>query len=545
MDLRNILNTEGAAKAPAAPPATRSMSMSIPNDQFPPPPRMPPRAYSSINEISPMTHHDVLQSPLAPSVGSYGSPVFQRQSLPGHAPHSLRTSPEIQREALSSQTPTTARSARSSPDFPRDILNGASAPPPSFASPVERKSSTPIPPSSSEQRKRPSVMAMPPQSDQLRASPDVFAGQKRKADVPLESASQQKIRVDGPTKKRFTEVPIWATRAPLGRRRIVDAKVNGHTTHSLTPETKPPPPSLQQVPPEDKFEPNISGIPPYNNLVRLVSDFLWQNVIVQEPFDGSGPAKASWEIEAKLGTLIDRDTQSRFQNGSLTEAVLNPDIQNTRFESNLTLDQFKVLNNFLNDEVKRSRHPGRVPIEYNHPHELDSFYQLNQAGYQHLPPAAREYINPNHRSKLRVTTDFNTGAVKDKIVKTRINDIHIYCPANLFDIRISVSLEIKWDGPIEDFAEMRGENDRRDKNRLSYTHQAAQIDLTQVKGQTGLTHEAEIELDSTRLRQEADKIQNNGTAKYEDLVNMLIQNAIILNRAVEANMPPGIPPGAR
>lgn len=453
-------------------------------------------------------------------------------------------------------------------------------------------------------------MGTPSQPDHLRASPDVFAGQKRKADAPLESDSLQKLRTEGPAipanghvrssphnlgeqhlrrvsggsdvpwiptskspspaeprkrvgppngvsvqpaKRRFLEVPIWATRTSLGKRRIIQrsdesnlshVRINGHTTNSLTPETKPPPPPQAHPThntPETKHESNVTGIPPFNGLVRVVSDFLWQNVIAQEPFDGSGPAKASWEIEAKLGTLIDRNTQSRYENGSLSETVLSPNVPGIRFESNLTQNHFKILNAFLNDEVKRSRAQGRVPIEYNHPHELDAFYQLNQAGYEQLPPAAREYINPSHRSKLRVTTDLKTGEIKDKIVKTRVNDLHIYCPNNTFDIRISVSLEIKWEGPIESFAEMRGENDNRDKNRLSYTHQATHIEITQVKGQTGLTHEAEIELDSSRLRQEAEKIQNNGgAAKYEELVNMLVENAIVLNRAAVGGMPPGV-----
>lgn len=153
------------------------------------------------------------------------------------------------------------------------------------------------------------------------------------------------------------------------------------------------------------------------------------------------------------------------------------------------------MNNFLNEAVKNSMphtNPKRTPISYAHKKERDTFYD---APKQILSPLIRQNLNPRHKPKIRVTTDQNTGEVIAKIVKIRIMDLDVYSPRTSVDWRISVNLEINYEGDISDLAVSSGSDGgggpggpggggnkafERNKDRMSYRHLAYQIDLTQV-----------------------------------------------------------------
>jgi polynucleotide 5'-triphosphatase len=148
------------------------------------------------------------------------------------------------------------------------------------------------------------------------------------------------------------------------------------------------------------------------------------------------------------------------------------------------------MNGFLNDMVTQA-HPSnlnrpkpRVPIQYAHRRERDSFYELPPLMVQTLPAAVQHLIKQSkrHSVKVRVSHDQKTGQVLAKIIKTRVQDLDIYIPSSPLDCRISVNLEMKYDGDIEALGrgvDKQGQPDRL-KDRLSYTHSNYQIDLTQV-----------------------------------------------------------------
>lgn len=141
------------------------------------------------------------------------------------------------------------------------------------------------------------------------------------------------------------------------------------------------------------------------------------------------------------------------------------------------------MNNFLNEAVKASMpttDAKRIPLSYAHKKERDTFYEVNP---NELPPVIRQNLNPRHKPKVRVTTDQNTGEVLAKIIKCRVADIDVYSPRTTVDWRVSVNLEMEYEGdyrslPIVDAA--RGGRGERNKDRMSYRHLAYQIDLTQV-----------------------------------------------------------------
>jgi polynucleotide 5'-triphosphatase len=148
------------------------------------------------------------------------------------------------------------------------------------------------------------------------------------------------------------------------------------------------------------------------------------------------------------------------------------------------------MNDFLNDLVKQT-HPSnlnrpkpRVPIQYAHRRERDSFYELPKPIVQTLPATIQHFLkqSSHHAPKVRVTHDQKTGEVLAKIIKTRVKDLDIFIPNSPLDCRISVNLEMKYDGDTEALARGADRQNQPDRNkdRLSYKQSHYQIDLTQV-----------------------------------------------------------------
>jgi hypothetical protein len=120
---------------------------------------------------------------------------------------------------------------------------------------------------------------------------------------------------------------------------------------------------------------------------------------------------------------------------------------------------------------------------YKHRRETDKFFELPPSMRARLPACVQHRIPAKHSVKVRVTYDQTTGKVIAMIVKARVADLDLYIPTCAFDCRISVNLEMDWDGTLEELErEAVGHDaspDRR-KDRLSYTQSHYQIDLTQV-----------------------------------------------------------------
>ncbi|KAG6128956.1 hypothetical protein E4U22_002290, partial [Claviceps purpurea] len=158
--------------------------------------------------------------------------------------------------------------------------------------------------------------------------------------------------------------------------------------------------------------------------------------------------------------------------------------------ANMLQAHHKMFNDFLNDAVIKTdpRAPNgacRVQVHYKHRREVDRYFELTQELQNRLPGCIRSRVGSRARTvKARVTYDQKTGEVLNKIVKARVADIDIHMPTNPMDCRISINLEMNWDGPVQELEDLEvAQNDKssnRQKDRLSYTQGHYQIDLTQV-----------------------------------------------------------------
>jgi len=136
---------------------------------------------------------------------------------------------------------------------------------------------------------------------------------------------------------------------------------------------------------------------------------------------------------------------------------------------------------------------------------VDTFYELPASVARARLPACvvaaagpAHHHHNRHAAKVRVTRDQRSREVLAKIVKARVADANIYMPGCPVDCRISVSLEMAWEGPVEELEQLAanpvtpgsgggggggsggGPQPDRTKDGLSYRQDLYQIDLRQV-----------------------------------------------------------------
>jgi polynucleotide 5'-triphosphatase len=167
-----------------------------------------------------------------------------------------------------------------------------------------------------------------------------------------------------PPKKRvrYTEPPIWArsvrnkgafglvNRGPSklnGRQPVavfqpqtapspaVNAQTNGDRQASPAATRSGPQPMDAQHPLLGRWEQSIMGNKPFDMMTKLVADFLYTNVVSRSDLGELGSRGVEIEIEAKLGQLIDRETNDRYHLPVLSECILNGNAR-VGFKSSMT-----------------------------------------------------------------------------------------------------------------------------------------------------------------------------------------------------------------
>ncbi|GAA5943634.1 mRNA triphosphatase [Sporobolomyces koalae] len=279
--------------------------------------------------------------------------------------------------------------------------------------------------------------------------------------------------------------------------------------------SKPPAPtSATRAPPP--LEPSVFNVEPIDEFTREVADWLWGFC-----------APLDWdkvEIEAKIGLLVDNKSGGqRVYLPVPTEAILTDDT-GLRFQSNMTVTQHKAFNQLLNARVVETSHPQypHARIAYSHTHELDTFHHLVA-----------------EKRKIRVTRDEKKRDPNSwkAVEKVRVADMNVFSPKRWFDWRVSISLE----NPVTELPTTPASHSRR-KDRISYSHQLYQIDLTQVTTPSTAatatsapppppTHELEIEFkDAKKLLIEADKESRGEKNWYLQGVQGMLNNVRMLIR---------------
>ena len=183
------------------------------------------------------------------------------------------------------------------------------------------------------------------------------------------SESEQKLeKKQNPP--RWKDIPIWAQSVPRhnapsndGPRRSASRHTpkvfapaqsngqsngmqgaNGHSKQANGVHVPVAQPDLENNGPLGPWEPSFLNMLPSEELVRIISDWLFQNVVQRDdvgvgPAGGGTSGGAVLEIEAKIGQLIDKNTNDRLRLPVLNECVVSHSDPSIRiaFKSSMTV----------------------------------------------------------------------------------------------------------------------------------------------------------------------------------------------------------------
>ncbi|KZV88061.1 mRNA triphosphatase CET1 [Exidia glandulosa HHB12029] len=285
-----------------------------------------------------------------------------------------------------------------------------------------------------------------------------------------------------------------------------DADADGH-------QARPSSSSRRPTSVAASLEPCLLNAEPFDEVMRHVADWIYR----------TARDYSNVEVEAKIGLLIDTSTGQRVSFPVLTETILDPSYDRVRFESNMSQAQHQHFNAMLNKLHATYKQPGYTgaQIDYQHVRVIDSFYPTGGPG----------------REKLRVSRDPTTNKTVESIIKRRIGDLNILCPSMNADWRVSVNVE----DPVPEPPTGAKEDHQRNKDRISYTHQAFRIDLTQVKdsgsqGKQPPTHELEIEFaqgdELMRFASVRGDLSSPECDTFDELVRVFVNNCRLMIRNV-------------
>ncbi|KAH8724020.1 CYTH-like domain-containing protein [Phaeosphaeriaceae sp. PMI808] len=398
------------------------------------------------------------------------------------------------------------------------------------------------------------------------------------ANLPTPS---KQIRRQMPKRKRHDPKPIWAYRedeklSPELQKKQEQLQQSRpppkHPAQSQTvpqahSQASPPPIAHRNGPPPNRN--NGNSVPSqgaadielngyarpisnaahvHDDVVRKVCDFIWNqavnNEIVRKAIAESEHTQL--EIEARWGHIIDRSSSGRLRGFHETETVIKSQSMDLQFESTMTMEQHKRMNNYLNNQVRESQVPGasRAPIKYQHTREVDSFYELGQEQFATLPDTVKRLINAGGaRQRIRVSRDQKTNEVLRSMIKHRIGNLEISSPQTEWDYRIGINIEINFPGPVDNLKAVvepgkTVDSMKRHKDRMSYSWMDAyQVDLTQVQQGPSKNHELELELSSDVLLDNADRVRRNEENKFEGLITGMMNNLRVLSREITPGGP--------
>lgn len=308
------------------------------------------------------------------------------------------------------------------------------------------------------------------------------------------------------------------------------------------------------------LEPSYTSRPVLDDMSRQIGDFIKYYLAVDPNWQG----KSGIEIEAKLGMLLAKDTGdpsvrpgSRFAIPHIISAAIleqgEPRDLPFVFTSSMTEHQHRHFNGHLNREVEVSNTKPRTrqPLAYRHLYQTDTTYER---------PSRRGGAGSSGGvEKIRITRDDRSKEVIACICKRSVAQLNVTFPDRPFDVRISINHEEDRRPPpsrqeLDDAYSGWVVKSIRRKDRVSYTHQFVQIDLTQVfvagggggggggrdSGGGGAggekVHELEVECCNMAEWAKAAIAHADGRAsKFEDLVRQFCGSIASLNQVAAAH----------
>ncbi|ODV82169.1 uncharacterized protein CANTADRAFT_4197 [Suhomyces tanzawaensis NRRL Y-17324] len=291
--------------------------------------------------------------------------------------------------------------------------------------------------------------------------------------------------------------------------------------------------------PSADLECSITGIIPPPSVTRTIAEWIFANFR-----DIADHNRKYVELELKFGTIMDKLRGKRINLNVTTECVYTNhsdvyfDMQVDEKAFSEISKLFQELEHTYQEELKKPSGKNKPKRKFNtfDSDITDNFFQVSKPGEQ---PKSVRVSKDNTLTPPRYTG----------IEKQRILDLFIHNPSSMYDLRLSLALEIPvQDTQVEQLVARSQPNLVRDKKRNTWAHAqtVTRFDLTQVfipresKNLAGKkivsydkSFEVELEIDTLEVFNAIDKVlQGTDRFRYEELVEIYVNNARVLNNRV-------------
>lgn len=281
----------------------------------------------------------------------------------------------------------------------------------------------------------------------------------------------------------------------------------------------------------------ITGVIPPQSVVRTIAEWIYAN-FVEIPLEN----RQFVELELKFGTIKDRNSGHRLDIGVSSECIYTKSLD-IQFDMGVHEVGWNDMRSFLEelektyqDENRKNPAKPRRKFSVLEIDNTDLFFQI--AERNEMP------------KKIRITRDNALNPPRySGILKKRLADLYIHNPSSMYDLRLSLSMELPIsESSIEPILKKNKPTLTRIKRRTSWTHAptATQFDFTRVlqprtsRNKQGKTvtehdhsHELEMEIDTQEIFKGFDKIRDGSdTIRFEELVEVFLNNARCLNNRV-------------
>lgn len=337
---------------------------------------------------------------------------------------------------------------------------------------------------------------------------------------------------------RYTTPPIWAQEwIPPNQRHLQVSEVPSQDS-SLSDKRVFDYSKTQSV----DLECSITGVIPAPSITRTIAEWIFAN------FQDIADTNHKYvELELKFGTIMDKRKGGRININVATECVFT-DHSNIRFDMqveelawNDMSKCFQELESGYQEELRKmgglARNKPKRKFTMLESDITDQIYQIESG-------------NNEHPKSVRVSKDNTLNPPRFvAIEKQRISSLYVHVPSSMYDLRLSLSLEIPIPENAVDLIMARNTPTLiREKKRNTWTHTptVSQFDLTRVsipresKSKSGKklierdqNFEVEIEINTAQVFQAIEKFSRNvDPYRFEELVEIFMNNARVLNNRV-------------
>ena len=309
--VRDITSTAAQQPRDIIPPILNSSFSGNSNN-----PRETERYQATPNHILPSMQPLRAQAPTPLSISTHQSPV-KPTSTPSSVglPNLTFTRPVSSAPAIQSTTDVKMETSDATLEAPAVKLEAPA---------VKIEASAP-----------PSTVNLPHQQNRKRTrlhEPPVYA-QKANRGNPLLSNRRPPFPKMNSVK---TELLENSSQGSVSRQPGKFEGTNGHQGAPNKVSLPVPQPDFGDEKPLGPWEKSITNVTPYEEVTRLIANFIFREVVTRE--DVGSVLGATLEIEAKLGQIIDKNTNDRLKLPVLSECVLSKGDPNlrTNFKSSMT-----------------------------------------------------------------------------------------------------------------------------------------------------------------------------------------------------------------